>query len=77
MLSFANNPLKISPERYNIATNIKVKGISFSLKRTLGISVVRQKVAKSIGIPTTRQGMERRIGGAILKAVTGKSRKRR
>lgn len=56
---------------------MKIPGISFSLKRTLGISAVRQKVAKSIGIPTTRQGMERRIGGAILKAVTGKSRKRR
>ena len=56
---------------------MKILGISFSLKRALGISAVKQKVAKSIGIPTTRQGVERKIGGAILKAVTGKSRKRR
>jgi hypothetical protein len=56
---------------------MKIPGISFSLKRALGISAVKQKVAKSIGIPTTRQGVERKIGGAILKAVTGKSRKRR
>jgi hypothetical protein len=54
---------------------MKIPGFSFSLKRALGISALKQKVAKSIGIPTTRQGVERKIGNAILKAVTGKKRK--
>ncbi len=56
---------------------MKIPGLSFSLKRALGISAVKQKVAKSIVIPTTKHGMERKIGGAVLKAVTGKSKKRK
>ena len=56
---------------------MKIPSISFSQKRSLGIRAEKQKVAKSIGIPTTRQGVERKIGGAILKAITGKSKKHR
>lgn len=56
---------------------MKIPGLSFSLKRALGISAVKQKVARSIGIPTTKHGVERKIGGAVLKAVTGKSKKRK
>lgn len=56
---------------------MKIPGLSFSLKRALGISAVKQKVTKSIGIPTTKHGVERKIGGAILKTVTGKSKKRK
>ena len=56
---------------------MKSPGLSFSLKRALGISAVKQKVARSIGIPTTKHGVERKIGGAVLKAVTGKSKKRK
>ena len=54
---------------------MKIPGLSFSLKRALGISAVKQKVAKSVGIPTTKYGMERKIGGAVLKTVLGKKRK--
>ena len=39
------------------------------------ISKVKQKMARATGIPTTRQGLERKIGGAVLKAVTGKKRR--
>ena len=56
---------------------MKIPGLSFSLKRALGISAVKQKVAKSVGIPTTKHGIERKIGGAVLKAVTGKNKKRK
>ena len=49
-------------------------GFSFSLKRALGITAVKQKIAKKTGIPLTKQGMERKIGGAIIKAVTGKKK---
>ena len=56
---------------------MKIPGLTFSLKRALGISAVKQKVAKSVGTPATKHGMERKIGGAVLKAVTGKSKKRK
>ncbi|MBR5238609.1 MAG: hypothetical protein IKV26_07940 [Paludibacteraceae bacterium] len=51
---------------------MKIPGLSFSLKRAVGISGLKNKVAHAVGIPTTRQGLERKIGGAILKAVTKK-----
>lgn len=54
---------------------MKIPGLSFSLKRAIGISAVKQKIAKSVGIPTTKYGVERKIGGAILKTVLGKKRK--
>ncbi len=54
-----------------------IKGLSFSLKRAVGISGLKSKVAHKTGIPTTKQGLERKIGASILGAVTGKKRKRR
>ena len=53
---------------------MKIPGLSFSLKRAVGISGLKTKVAKAVGIPTTKQGFERKIGGAILKAVVGKKK---
>ena len=50
-------------------------GLSFSLKRALGVTAVKQNIAKKTGIPLTKQGLERKIGGAILGAITGKKRK--
>ena len=49
-------------------------GFSFSLKRAIGISTVKGKIAKTTGMPTTRQGLERKIGGSLLKKITGKKR---
>lgn len=54
---------------------MKIPGLSFSLKRAVGISALKQKVAKTTGLPLTKQGLERKIGGAILKGVTGKKKK--
>ena len=54
---------------------MKIPGVTFSLKRALGVTKVKQKISKAIGIPLTRQGLERKIGGAVLKAVTGKKRR--
>ena len=51
---------------------MKIPGLSFSLKRAVGISGLKSKVAHAVGIPTTHQGLERKIGGAIIKAVTKK-----
>ena len=49
-------------------------GFSFSLKRALGITAIKQKISKSTGIPLTKQGLERKIGGAVIKAVKKKKR---
>lgn len=54
---------------------MKIPGLSFSLKRAVGISALKQKVSKATGIPLTKQGLERKIGGSIIKAVSGKNRK--
>lgn len=56
---------------------MKIPGLSFSLKRAVGISGLKTKVARKVGIPTTKQGLERKVGGAIIKAVTGNSKKRK
>ncbi|MBR5592567.1 MAG: hypothetical protein IKW46_00705 [Bacteroidaceae bacterium] len=53
---------------------MKIPGLSFSLKRALGVTAVKQKNARKTGIPLTKQGVERKIGGAIVKAFTGKKR---
>lgn len=53
---------------------MKIPGLSFSLKRAVGISAIKQKVSKATGIPSTRQGLERKIGGSLMKAVKGKSK---
>ena len=54
---------------------MKIPGVTFSLKRALGVTKVKQKISKATGIPLTRQGLERKIGGAVLKAVIGKKRR--
>jgi len=48
------------------------KGLSFSLKRALGISELKQSVAKKTGIPTTMGGLERKIGREIIDEITKK-----
>lgn len=52
-----------------------MKGLSFSLKRAVGISGLKSKVAHKTGVPTTKQGVERKIGQAVISALTGKKRK--
>ena len=54
---------------------MKIPGLSFSLKRALGVTAVKQKIAKKTGIPLTKQGVERKIGGAIVKALKGKKKR--
>lgn len=52
-----------------------IKGLSFSLKRAVGISGLKSKIAHKTGIPTTKQGLERKIGAGILSVVIGKEKK--
>ena len=53
---------------------MKIPGLSFSLKRAIGITAAKQKIAKKTGIPLTKQGLERKIGGVVLKAILGKKK---
>ena len=41
-------------------------GFSFSWKRALGISAVKQRFARQTGIPTTQSGIERKVGRSII-----------
>ena len=54
---------------------MKIPGVTFSLKRAVGVTKVKQKIARTTGIPLIRQGLERKIGGAVLRSVTGKKRR--
>jgi hypothetical protein len=49
-----------------------IPGLSFSWKRALGITRLRQNIVRATGIPTSKAGVERKIGGAILKMLFGK-----
>lgn len=56
-------------------TNTKIPGLSFSLKRALGITSAKRKFTRATGIPTTKSGMERKLGSAIINLVFGKKRR--
>lgn len=42
-------------------------GLSFSWKRALSLSGLRCAFSRLLGIPTTRSGLERRLGRMLLK----------
>lgn len=44
-------------------------GTSFSPRRALGIDKVKREIAKATGIPTTKQGFERKIGRIVVSTV--------
>lgn len=50
-------------------TKRRTYGFSFSWKRALGISGAKQSFARQTGIPTTKQGLERKIGASIIGAL--------
>jgi hypothetical protein len=49
-------------------------GFSFSWKRLLGLSGFRSSVAQKTGIPTTRGGVERKIGRWFLNLFFGRKK---
>lgn len=53
---------------------MKIPGVTFSLKRAIGVTAIKQKISKATGIPLTKQGLERKIGGAIIKKISKKRR---
>lgn len=55
-------------------SKFKIPGVSFSLKRALGITQAKQKFARETGIPTSKTGLERKVGKMVLDAIFGKKR---
>ena len=47
-------------------SNTGIPGLSFSWKRALGITQTKQKIARQTGIPTSRSGMERKLGRLLM-----------
>lgn len=52
----------------------KKMGFSFSWKRAIGVSSVKQKFSRSIGVPLTRGGFERKLGSLLLKFILGRKK---
>ena len=46
-----------------------IRGFSWSWKRASGISGIRCMIAKKTGIPTTRNGLERKLGRMIMEKI--------
>ena len=51
---------------------MKIPGLSFSWKRAIGLTRAKQEFARQTGIPTSKTGLERKIGRAIIKGIFGK-----
>lgn len=44
-------------------------GFSFSLSRLLGITGMKQSFARKTGVPTTRGGLERKLGNMLIRSI--------
>ena len=44
----------------------RIPGLTFSWKRALGITALKQRIARKTGIPTTRQGRRRKMERALF-----------
>jgi hypothetical protein len=47
-------------------------GFSFSWKRALGITAAKQKFARQTGIPSSKSGLERKLGAFIINLLFGR-----
>lgn len=50
----------------------KKLGLSFSFSRLIGLSGLKNSIAHQTGIPTTKGGIERKIGNFVIKKIFGK-----
>lgn len=60
---------------FNFADIMKIPGLSFSLKRALGITATKQKISRKTGVPMTKQGLERKVGRFVIDAIFGTKKK--
>ena len=42
----------------------------FSIKRLVGISNAKRKIARATGIPTTKSGRQQKLGRIVSKSIT-------
>jgi|TARA_B100000767_G_C19432770_1_gene396690 hypothetical protein len=49
----------------------KKLGISFSIKRLIGITGIKSSIAHRTGIPLTKGGVERKIGRGLIRKILG------
>lgn len=49
---------------------MKITGLTFSMKRALGITQMKQQIARKTSIPMSKQGIERKIGKTIIDAIS-------
>ena len=54
---------------------MKIPGVSFSWKRALGITKMKREFTKATGIPTTKAGVERKLGSMLLGLFFGDKKK--
>lgn len=52
----------------NIANNkkLKISGVTFSWNRLLGITALKQKIARKTGVPTTKEGLKNKLRRMLL-----------
>lgn len=48
---------------------MKIPGLSFSLNRALGITKLKRRFTKETDIPTTKTGIEQKIGKALINLI--------
>lgn len=51
---------------------MKIPVLSFSWKRAIGVTQAKQQFTRKTGIPTSKAGLERKIGKIIIKSLFGK-----
>ena len=57
-------------QRKKVMKIFGLPGTSFSPRRVLKIDVLKRKISKATGIPTTKQGIERKLGKTVIKGVS-------
>lgn len=50
---------------------MKIPGLSFSLKRAVGITKIKQQISRKTGIPMSKSGLKRKIGSQLIKCLFG------
>lgn len=51
---------------------MKIPGLSFSWRRAIGLTQVKQQLARKTGIPTSKAGLDRKVGSFIMRTIFGK-----
>ena len=52
----------------------RIPGLTLSWKRFFGITRLKQRIARKTGIPTTKQGRQRKLEHTLFQAIFGKKK---